>query len=211
MWCCIRHFDLRIVNDCNVVDSEATAMHGEPAASTVAVAAVRPPRTPASRLLLACIKDPITLPDVGKHITSLQGATQAEERIKLLQSLASMQLWEVREGRRLPGADCAACPSIGFLCLPLFAQRFNTLMFPSPSGRFPNHVQPPLEIRRYLLKLQLQRLLQCAAQENGPDPQMQQQRMPKRAVAAHPPKRLMISIHCKQRCLARKIFPKNSS
>ena len=116
MWCCIRHFDLRIVNDCNVVDSEATAMHGEPAASTVAVAAVRPPRTPASRLLLACIKDPITLPDVGKHITSLQGATQAEERIKLLQSLASMQLWEVREGRRLPGADMR---SVSFHRFPL--------------------------------------------------------------------------------------------
>ena len=39
-----------------------------------------------------------------EHITSLQGATQAEERIKLLQSLAAMQLGEVREGRRLPGA-----------------------------------------------------------------------------------------------------------
>ena len=116
MWCCIRHFDLRIVNDCNVVDSEATAMHGEPAASTVAVAAVRPPRTPASRLLLACIKDPITLSDVGKHITSLQGATQAEERIKLLQSLASMQLCEVREGRRLPGADMR---SVSFHRFPL--------------------------------------------------------------------------------------------
>ena len=116
MKCGIRHFDLRVVHDCNVVDSEATAMHGEPAASRVPVSAVKPPRTPVSRLLLACVKDPITLSDVGNHITSLQGATQAEERIKLLQSLAAMQLGEVREGRRLPGADTR---SVSFHRFPL--------------------------------------------------------------------------------------------
>lgn len=89
MKCAIRHFDLRVVHDCNVVDSEAIAMSGDPLAPG---APVRPPRSMHSRLLLACVKDPITLSDIGKHITSLQGAAQAQECNKLLQSLASMQL-----------------------------------------------------------------------------------------------------------------------
>lgn len=100
MKCAIRHFDLRVVRGCQVIDTEITDFSrkttnvGEPLVKSLPL-----------RLLSSCLKDPITLTDVGNHITSLKGSAHAAERIELLNSLARQGLGEVRTGRRLPNSS----------------------------------------------------------------------------------------------------------
>ena len=65
MKCGVRHFDLRVVHGCNLVDTEVA----DRCASSSARAGSPPPSRHArclrSRLLSTCTKDPITLSDVG--------------------------------------------------------------------------------------------------------------------------------------------------
>ena len=103
MKCAIRHFDLRVVRGCHIIDTEIADFSRK-------TTNVREPlvRSLPLRLLSSCLKDPITLTDVGNHITSLKGSAHAAERIELLHNLARLGLGEVRTGRRLPNSSDGA-------------------------------------------------------------------------------------------------------
>ena len=81
------------LHDCTVLDSEVQAMFGR--------APVQPSSYP-SRLLCACVKGPITVADVSKHIAALKGPAHTQPRPDLLQELGRLGLGQVRQGCRLP-------------------------------------------------------------------------------------------------------------
>lgn len=91
--CAVRHFDPRVVHDCTVLDSEVQAMFGR--------APVQASSYP-SRLLCACVKGPITVADVSKHIAALKGPAHTQARPDLLQELGRLGHGQVRQGCRLP-------------------------------------------------------------------------------------------------------------
>ena len=141
--CAMRHFDLRVVRDCTMVDTEVmTSIASNPLSSKWE------PRSLPSRLLSSCPKDPITMTDVGKCISSLSGAAFQDERTKLLQSLADMGLGEVRPGRRLPNSSDGR--SLEFHRFPLTDRSAQTLCKLSvPARTWPAAVQnedlPPMQ------------------------------------------------------------------
>jgi len=98
-----------------------------------------------ARLLASCTKDPITLSDVGNHITCLKGASNVQKRMDVLQKLQSLGLGEVCSGRRLPNNPDSAraldfyrhpwSPAIGAVLRDLSV----------PESLWPTKQDPPLQ------------------------------------------------------------------
>ena len=77
--CGIQHFDMRVVHSCAVLDSEIFAKTLQAPASSRRPGSPptqRAERTLPQRLLAACTKNPITMTEVGVHISSLKGAAK---------------------------------------------------------------------------------------------------------------------------------------
>ena len=120
--CAIRHFDLRVVHDCNVLDWEVAARcAGRAQCRGASPPPNREPRSLPARLLSSRTKDPITLTDVGAHLSNLKGSMHLEARMDLLRELADMGLGFIREGRRLPN-HAAGLRSLEFHRSPLTPQ-----------------------------------------------------------------------------------------
>ncbi|CAE7271160.1 unnamed protein product, partial [Symbiodinium microadriaticum] len=106
--CGIRHFDMRVVHSCAVVDSEISAkMLQAPASSRRpgSPPTQRAERTLPQRLLAACTKNPITMTEVGVHISSLKGAAKYDARLQLFQELQGLGLGEIKSTRRRPNSE----------------------------------------------------------------------------------------------------------
>ena len=96
-------------------------------------------------------------------------ATQAEERIKLLQSLATMQLGEVREGRRLPGADTRSVSFHRFPLSPTLRAMLQQLDVPESLWPVPPSSCPTAPRDRLLPSMEgAGKRGRCAAAEENP-------------------------------------------
>ena len=96
--CALRHFDLRVMYSCSIVDSTVRQAPGKACGKGAAMQNKVKPMT--VRVLEACVKDPILLSHMSHHFSCLKGSEKFEERVSILQQLERLGLGEVRETRR---------------------------------------------------------------------------------------------------------------
>ena len=114
MKCALRHFDLRVVHTCSIIDACIRACARKASSSKAAASSAIRPTT--ARVLESCVKDPILFSHMSQRFVSLRGADKFDARLALLRELERLGLGQVKETRRRVNEDNRA---VAFYRFPL--------------------------------------------------------------------------------------------
>ena len=125
MKCGIVHYSTRLFLGCAVTDTEAShfAVKTNQLPTSLHEETLSPEELSAKKVLLTCVRDPITMIDLSNHVTALRGAAKHAEGLALFKFLHSKGLGSISEIRRRGNGD-GHCQTFHRCGLSPDAQRF---------------------------------------------------------------------------------------
>ena len=125
MKCGILRYSTRLFLGCAVTDTEAShfAVKTNQLPASLHEETLSPEEFLAKKVLLTCVRDPITMTGLSNHVTALRGAAKHAERLALFKFLHSKGLGSISETRRRGNGD-GHCQAFHRCGLSPDAQRF---------------------------------------------------------------------------------------
>ena len=151
MKCGILHCSTRLFLGCAVTDTEAShcAVKTNQLPTSRHEETLSPEELLAKKVLLTCVRDPITMTDLSNHVTALRGAAKRAERLALFKFWHSKGLGSISETRRRGDGD-GHC------------QAFHRCGLSPDARRFLQSLQVPLSVGRLAHKPCKRRLASCS-------------------------------------------------